>query len=156
MKNLGLIKCDDEMFGNEWNTTLIFSDNSSETFIGQRPIQYAGVHGLVNLFQDEFHLLMEDDGRFWTFQILTKDEITMLHSEMKKLETEFIFKGQFKVKYKNQNILKNRKSGKKRFSSLEIIDREQDASILRVGIKGKVLEFDVNWLPDLVSVLGIN
>jgi hypothetical protein len=156
MKNLGLIKCDDEMFGNEWNTTLIFSDNSSETFTGQRPIQYAGVHGLVNLSQDEFHLLMEDDGKFWTFQILTKDEINLLHSEMKELETEFIFKGHFKVKYKNQNILKNRKSGKKRFSSLEIIDREQNAPILRVGIKDKVLEFDVNWLPDLVSVLDIN
>jgi len=75
---------------------------------------------------------------------------------MKELETEFIFKGHFKVKYKNQNILKNRKSGKKRFSSLEIIDREQNAPILRVGIRDKVLEFDVNWLPDLVSVLGIN
>jgi hypothetical protein len=155
MKNLELITENDQMFGNDWRTHLIFKDGTSEIFDGQRPVQYQGVHGLVNLYGDEFHLLGEDDGNFQTIIILTKEEILTLHTEMVELEKEFIFKGHFKVKYKNQNILKDRKSGKNRFSSLKITDRDQSAPLLYIGLGSETVCFDVNWLPDFIQVLDI-
>jgi hypothetical protein len=156
MKNLELIAENDEIFGNTWTTNLVFKDGTNERITGERPVQYFGVHGLVNLFKDEFHLLGEDDGNFQTITILSKEEILMLHTEMVELENEFLFKGHFKVKYKNKNILKDRKSGKQRISSLKIKDREQSAPLLFIGINDKTVSFDVNWLPDFVKVLDIN
>jgi len=154
--NLKLITENDECFGNDWRTTLIFEKGDNLTFEKQRPQQYfGGVHGLVNLYKDEFHLLTEDDGNFQTFMILSKEEIIQLHKEMKNLVNEFRFLGDCKVKYKNQNILKNRKSGNNRLSSLRIEDREISAPLLYIGIKDETLCFDVNFLPDLVKVLDI-
>lgn len=156
MKNLQLISETDEMFGNTWSTNLIFKDGTNEYIKGKRPVQYIGVHGVVNLFKNEFHLLSEDDGNFQTIIILTKEELKQLYTEMSSLVNEFVFEHNHKARYKNQNILKNRKSGKNKLSSLVITDRLNIAPLLDIGVKGKIITFDVAWLPDFVSVLDID
>jgi hypothetical protein len=146
MDKLGTIRISDQDFGNEWNTELRFSDGSTDIINGERPKQYYGVHGLINLFEDEYHLMKEDDGYFWTAVILSQKEVKELHNDL-KLILKIDFKDNRKVYLHTKLFISN--------GLITIKPRENNAPLININIKNKDILFDAYWLPSLVKVLDI-
>jgi len=153
MKLFKTIPENDEMFGNDWSTNLIFSDGSNEWLNNERPTQYAGVHGLIHVFEDEWHILCEDDGYFRTVVIVTENEIRKIHHSLSKLIENFRFKGNYKVTF-DTHIQMDRKISE--FIDLKIIPRTESAPLIDMTIHGEKIVYDVNWLGDFIKVLDID
>jgi len=149
--NLGTIKINDQDFGNIWSISLISKNSTRLETSGKRPIQFHGVHALLEN-GSEIHLLSEDDGHFRTVTTLTLDEINLLHKHLSKLVKNFIFKDNFKVTF-DTHIQMNRKFNDE--ISCIITNRNNSAPLIELSIKGEKSVFDVNWLPDLIKVLDI-
>jgi len=153
MRNLGTIRETDQEFGNEWITDLRFKDGTHDWRRGERPIQFSGVHGLVNEFGDEFHIMGEDDGHFWTTVIVSEVEVRKIHKSLVKLLPHFQFKNNFKVTF-DTHIQMDRKISED--INFKINPRGEVAPLIEMNIKGKKTTFDVNWLESFIEVLDID
>jgi hypothetical protein len=151
--NFSTIKTEDQEFGNNWTTLLVFSDGSADNRRGERPTQFDGVHALVHEFDDEFHLLTEDDGYFKTDVILTENEVRKIHKSLEKFIQKFEFKSDYKVTF-DTHIVLDRKINDE--ISLTVVPRDDTAPLIDMSIKGKKVQFDVNWMSSLIRVLDID
>jgi len=152
MKNLELIEANDQEFGNSWSTTLKFTDGSEETFRNQRPNQFFGVFGLVNLFQDEFHIIAEDDGFCWTQEIVSSNDIDLLKEALIKLSLNFTFKNNYKVIFNTKMVMERRTSNG---FLISVIPGVNTAPLIEIKLHKTLMRFDANWLKDLIKVLDI-
>jgi len=147
------IKADDQEFGNTWATNLRFANGTNDWRDGERPKQFSGVHGLVHLFEDEWHIMGEDDGHFWTEVIISEVEVRKIHESLSKLITNFKFKNNYKVTFDTHIVLNRTITND---ISLTIVPRGDTAPIIDMDIKGENVRFDVNWLKGFIEVLDID
>ena len=150
----GLIKADDQLFGNMYSTTLIYEDCSSEGFSGKRPLVAHGVHGIVEV-GDKFHLMSEDDGHYWTHAILEKEDLQTLKDRI------LMVLSKFKIK-KNGGI--QRLPGYRDLFNhekfpIELV-RGRKSVLISVGMergcnKEDPLVFHSRWSDDLIKCLDL-
>jgi hypothetical protein len=98
MDGYGLVYADDQMFGNMYSTDIRYPDGTEEQHIGQRPEHYFGVSALVCFKENEFHLMGEDDGHFWTNAILTQEECKELSEVISKIGSSVTLKPKWKYR----------------------------------------------------------
>jgi hypothetical protein len=152
--NLGLIEKSENLINDPIRTTLKFPNGDDEQFENKLPVHFFGVHALVNIKDNEFHLMEEDDGFFRTHSVLTKDEVEELHQIVKKLTNEFEITSKWKTKIKNvKKFLMERKHPK---FPIKFILHDSKNIEIQINIHNNSMNMDVFWLFNLEKVLNIN
>ena len=98
---MNLIDADDQMFGNFYYTTIKLKidkivgkyipfgeqEDNCLHFSGQRPHIAWGCNGIVKISDDEWHLLDEDDGHYWTAAIITEKQLEAIRAGINELKS---------------------------------------------------------------------
>lgn len=153
-KDLGLIEVPNgNEFGNTWSVKLTPNEGNEEFHSGVRPVQFYGCHALVQR-GEEYLLLDEDDGSFWTAASLTRDEVLELKNVVDKLKSQFrpIGRGvRLKIINKRTFVYDRKHS----IFPSTVVDRKDIRPLIRITVKNAVLCFDAGWLETLSQVLDI-
>ena len=156
MKNLNLIMANDQDFGNDWGVSLIKEDGTHEFHKNFRPQQFHGCHGICTDFNNNIHLLSEDDGHFRTLQIMTEEEINTLYEWLKDIPNEFtIHTGKrWRMIPHNRNQFRWLREHPKH--TVTIQDRKESTPLIGIDLtEDQNVVFDISWLEDFVKVLDI-
>ena len=141
----GLMKSNDQMFGNEYYTEL-----PSGKYIGKRPIYYFGVSALV-LKNNKYYLMGEDDGHFWTEAELTIKECQELKDVIQKIDNSIIQKPNSKYSLTN----KFRKNWKHNKFPATVEIRHDMTPLIKIKVKDSEISFDTYWTKDYIKTLTI-
>ena len=155
---MGVVKSDDQDFGNEYSINLRRKDGSETANVGYRPKNFHGVHALIQTGDDEYNLLCEDDGHFRTHAVLNRELIYELVGQLKKIREGMVFKPNFKVSYTRAFRLDREH---KHFPST-VKTRGRNTPLVDIDFVGTAvgewthLVFDASWIDDLLKVLDID
>ena len=163
MKNykMGVVKSDDQDFGNKYSINLMDKDGTDTATVGYRPKNFHGVNALIQTGDDEYSLMREDDGHFWTHAILTRELIGELKGQLEKIREGIILKPNWKFSF-TRAFIHHRVH--KHFSS-DIEMRAGNRPLVHIDVKGignrkdgenTEMIFDISWVDDLLKVLDIN
>lgn len=155
---MGVVKSDDQDFGNEYSISLREKDGTETETVGYRPKNFHGVHALIQTGDDEYNLLCEDDGHFRTHAILNRELIDELVVQLKKIREGMVFKPNFKVSYTRAFRLDREHE---HFPST-VKTRGRNTPLVDINFpttrndKWSHLMFDASLIDDLLNVLDID